>query len=448
MPPPPPRPGYAAAAAKAAAAASPGISHDALPVPPPLASPVVHVRPGAGAHTLLPSAAQLLQGSAAWLPGLLQSQGSAPAGVTGGTMLGTQRSGGLTERLDRLLGRRSYGGDREQQGIALGSPATAEAGDGDVATARDGTDSCKPAASASGAGRIVYKADGVLFLQELLHLLKSGAATGNAFLLSISDLLDCALVARDVPGGAIAAAAPAEQTAAEAAVLKSSMPMDAATFLGILQEAAALILADGASAGPDVGRRLKPIRTDCRSSHTGTALDAAAEADTPEIIGQTSAVQLRQGLLSRGTSGSVSSPQPGSTTALAGPLLANGSYAGSGSTSCTPRSVGSPMAAPCMQDVGPARAVLIRLMASAQAFVQSAAYSTLVVKLDGTASVYDSMHDDPAVVKRRKCRDMAVMRDAVLKDEAFAQVGYNAKHCVCSHGFAGVCACYDKEEEI
>jgi hypothetical protein len=70
-----------------------------------------------------------------------------------------------------------------------------------------------------------------------------------------------------------------------------------------------------------------------------------------------------------------------------------------------------------------ARAALILLMLSAHAFVQGPAWGRMAARLSGIADVYDSMHDDPVVLKRRKCRDMAAMRDAIRRDGSFVQVG-------------------------
>jgi hypothetical protein len=86
-----------------------------------------------------------------------------------------------------------------------------------------------------------------------------------------------------------------------------------------------------------------------------------------------------------------------------------------------------------------ARAALVRLMVSAHGFVQSQQYRGVAAWLEGVEAVYDSMHDDPVVVKRRKCREMAAMRETIRQDAAFVQVSDD-----CRVGFAcKVCAYAD-----
>jgi hypothetical protein len=68
------------------------------------------------------------------------------------------------------------------------------------------------------------------------------------------------------------------------------------------------------------------------------------------------------------------------------------------------------------------RAALIRLLLSAHAFVHGPVHVRMASRLSGIEDLYDSMHEDPVVVKRRKCRDMAAMRDVIKRDTAFSQV--------------------------
>jgi hypothetical protein len=79
-----------------------------------------------------------------------------------------------------------------------------------------------------------------------------------------------------------------------------------------------------------------------------------------------------------------------------------------------------------------ARAALVRLMVSAHGFVQSQQYRGVAARLEGVEAVYDSMHDDPVVVKRRKCREMAAMRESIRQDAAFVQVGDGTEVCACN----------------
>ena len=57
------------------------------------------------------------------------------------------------------------------------------------------------------------------------------------------------------------------------------------------------------------------------------------------------------------------------------------------------------------------------------------------------------MHDSPVVVKRRKARDMATLKDRVMQDPAFLQVmmGWvgcaSERTCVCPRVCVSVCVC-------
>jgi hypothetical protein len=322
----------------------------------------------------------------------------------------------------------------------------------------------------------MWKADGSMFVQELLQLLRGGAAAGNGFLCNLRDLLECAVAAAEV-GGTTAAAetdsassSTEKKGAAAADIAKvAAAPVDAAAFLGMLQEAAAPLMAAAAvaaaaaprtsslgqqpgrrgvqrmseasdapnssSAGAcrsvctsEAGRGLKPIRTaggDRSSSQAGSEL--SADLDTPP------GVLLRQQLAGRVSNSSCS--QPGSPSAaqlqmqlqLLYPLHPRTTTNGGRDAGGLPQP-GTPMllVPQTLPELLSARAALVRLMVSAHGFVQSQQYRGAAARLEGVEAVYDSMHDDPVVVKRRKCREMAAMRESIRQDAAFVQVGGGA----------------------
>jgi hypothetical protein len=339
----------------------------------------------------------------------------------------------------------------------------------------------------------MWKADGSMFVTELLQLLRGGAAAGNSFLCNLRDLLECAVAAAEVDStgtnaetdSANASASSstdkkgAPAAAADAAKAAAAVPVDAAAFLGMLQEAAAPLMAAAAvaaaaaprisslgqqpgrrgsqqqrmseasdaainssaamlagasrsSAGSSIseaGRGLKPIRTaggDRSSSSAGSEHQLSADVDTPP------GMLLRQQLAGR-ASGSCS--QPGSPSAaqlqLLHPLHPRTTTNGGREAGGMPQPGTQMLLVPqTLPELLSARAALVRLMVSAHRFVQSQQYRGVAARLEGVEAVYDSMHDDPVVVKRRKCREMAAMRESIRQDAAFVQVG------VARHGFS------------
>jgi hypothetical protein len=331
-----------------------------------------------------------------------------------------------------------------------------------------------------------------MFVRELLQLLRGGAAAGNSFLCNLRDLLECAVATADVDSSSATIEADSTSsssdkqpaaTAADTAKPGASAPVDAAAFLGMLQEAAAPLMAAAAvaaaaaartsclgqqhvrrgsqrmseaseaaggalgncssagfngglggarsSAGnmTEPGKGLKQIRTTSsgasvadRSSSAGGEHNSilAGDLDTPP------GMLLRQQLAGR-AGGSYS--QPGSPSAaqlqLLYPLHPRTTTNGGRDAGGVPQP-GTPMllVPQTLPELLSARAALVHLMVSAHGFVQSQQYRAAAARLEGVAAVYDSMHDDPVVVKRRKCREMAAMREAIRKDASFVQVSF------------------------
>jgi len=375
------------------------------------------------------------------------------------------------------------------------------------------------AAAATGSGTDILdppllRADGALFILELLQLLKSGAAAGNLFLSNLRDLLECALDAHaaedaaallsagsggnlagsDVSGSQLKVDGDSQAREAGSMQVIGSAPaaaskhtaIDAAAFVGILQEAAAPLLfgrarapqghessttgslaleqkllpARGSEAAEafssstgslvnksaDAAKGLRALRTDRSSTTSGSSsadggsnagLEAAAGvAAAPGDGGSFSSGTLQPHLLrqqlSKGSINSSNSSSNGSNSPMLCPVHARAAAQGckdSGSvSSCGGSGPGTPRGA-VPQLLGPqtvpellyTRAALITLMISAHTFVQGPAYSHMANKLEGIAELYDSMHDDPVVTKRRKCREMELMRDEISKGAQFSQ---------------------------
>eukprot|EP00775_Hariotina_reticulata_P008412 gene8412-8596_t len=265
----------------------------------------------------------------------------------------------------------------------------------------------------------MLRADGALFIRELLQLLKSGAAAGNPFLSNLRDLLECALDAHAAEEAAALLCAGNEGSCAGSAVNGGKLRVEIASQ------------GDDANSEQAVGSALA-------ASTKHTAVDAAAfvgilqEAAAPLLAARARAAQgLEKSTSSQMLDQQV--PAQSSETAQAsstGPLMNKTTLHGckdTGSGSCGGSGPGTPRGVPLL--LGPqtvpellyARAALITLMISAHSFVQGPAYSHMADKLEGIAELYDSMHEDPVVMKRRKCRQMELMRDDISKGAQFSQ---------------------------
>jgi hypothetical protein len=85
---------------------------------------------------------------------------------------------------------------------------------------------------------------------------------------------------------------------------------------------------------------------------------------------------------------------------------------------------GTPLTPARAHELAAARAALLRLMCAAHAMVSSEAFRRVCAAVGPVCDLYDGMHDNPVVVKRRKCRDMAALRDRVMQDPEFIKVGF------------------------
>ncbi|KAI8464196.1 MAG: hypothetical protein J3K34DRAFT_492591 [Monoraphidium minutum] len=167
--------------------------------------------------------------------------------------------------------------------------------------------------------------------------------------------------------------------------------VDAPTFVGLLQEAASAALAaaapggDGAgAAGGGAGARGAP-RQGAAASDGGALLPPDGRHLVPVRT-------ARAGSEGGGAPGHGPQPPPG-----------------------------SPLAPMRPQELAAARAALARLMCAAHAMVGSAQFARLCAAVAPVCELYDGMHDCPVVVKRRRCREMAAVRERVMQDPLFMQ---------------------------
>lgn len=114
------------------------------------------------------------------------------------------------------------------------------------------------------------------------------------------------------------------------------------------------------------------------------------------------------------------------------PIKAGSGIPGMDNGSAKPGQPGSPfpaspsaaaLAAQTPQELGAAKAALLRLMVSAHNMVQSEAFRNMCARLAPISDLYDHMHDNPVVLKRRKCQEMAVLRERIMQDPEFVKVG-------------------------
>lgn len=75
-----------------------------------------------------------------------------------------------------------------------------------------------------------------------------------------------------------------------------------------------------------------------------------------------------------------------------------------------------------LQEFTSSRTVLVELMLSAYAFLNSDSMREFYDKLTPVAVLYDEMHELPVVQKRKKCQEMALIRMQLVKDQAFIKI--------------------------
>jgi hypothetical protein len=171
----------------------------------------------------------------------------------------------------------------------------------------------------------------------------------------------------------------------------------AAAFVALLQEAAvAALRRSGSSSG--AGYRVP----------AAPSLANVSLLSTPDGRHLPPVRVAPQGSAAAGGSCDASAPQ--------GPVAA----APPGRAQPPPRTP-SPLTPARARELAAARATLMRLMCAAYAMVGSAEFLRVCAGAGPVLGLYNSMHDCAAVVKRRKCREMAALRERAMADPAFAE---------------------------
>lgn len=402
-------PGYVAACAAAAAACD---------VPYSLDSPAGLRQVGSGlgtmpSNTQLPcSPAQLLVQSA-----LVDAASSgSPRGMTNSNRPGTPR-GGTVSRVPAFPAQASAR-------LALGQ---AQAQQSSKVQAVAATHALELASQLAPVAPL--RADGALFLQEMLVLLHNICGSGHPLLTNLKELLQCALAATSCsdatttnvhgmgsqPGDASKVPERKPLTGDGSTTVSSRVvghaaltpvPVDAAAFLGLLVEAAEPLLNAAAESGRR-GRRgagRGPAAINC-GGDAGTAPGSnrllRALAGHESMAGGEAGMPLRDGYTASPAAPSVDSPR-GANSMLPTPQPAT--------------------------EIAACRAALHRMLLAAHAFIHSSSCTSLASALEAIGRLYDSMHDDPVVVKRRKCAEMADTRRAILQDPTIVKV--RRIHCL------------------
>ncbi|GLC51592.1 hypothetical protein PLESTB_000519200 [Pleodorina starrii] len=119
-----------------------------------------------------------------------------------------------------------------------------------------------------------------------------------------------------------------------------------------------------------------------------------------------------------------SSGAPSSGGASAASSVGGGSSSsggGSGSLDNVP-SMQQMLSSHLVQEFVSARGVLVQLMLSAFAFLNSDSMREFYDKLMPVSVLYDEMHELPVVQKRKRCLDMSYLRLQLMQDPAFTQI--------------------------
>ena len=272
------------------------------------------------------------------------------------------------------------------------APLEAAAGPGNAAASA-------PRAISTAAAAAAPASDFVVQLQQLLN--EPGGVDGHPMLIVLRDLLNGALPGMGEP------------------------PVDAASFLGMLREAAGHLAIPGAAEvfnpGSSAGIGAAGKGQGALGLRVGSGGGDGGEAGGD---GGRRLAQLRLDRVSMG--GRLSNDGSVSSSSCYSP--ARGSVAGAGrDLYASPR--GMPQSPGCgpgllltPQEVSTARAALVLLLRSAYSMVHSDGFTFMCCQLAPLCEMYDSMHDMPVVMKRRKCKELGAMRDKVLQDAAFVQV--------------------------
>jgi hypothetical protein len=286
------------------------------------------------------------------------------------------------------------------EGAATQRPGAATAtGACNVDPAPSNFSSAEATAAASQPAATAPASDFVLELQQLLN--EPGGVDGHPLLMALRDLLNGALPCMGEP------------------------PVDAVSFLGMLREAAGHLAIPGAAQAFNPGSSTAAGAASGRGAgnpglKAGSGGGLAGDVGDAGGDGGRRLAQLRLDRVRVSNDGSASSSSCYSP--------ARGSVAGAGrDVFASPRGVPqSPGCGPGLlltpQEMSTARAALVRLLRSAQSMVQSDGFTLMCCQLAPLCEVYDTMHDMPVVMKRRKCKELGAMRDKVLQDAAFVKV--------------------------
>ncbi len=121
----------------------------------------------------------------------------------------------------------------------------------------------------------------------------------------------------------------------------------------------------------------------------------------------------RRGLDSAGGMGSMVGGSSPGTPGSGGGMYPGG--VGLAGAAVAAAAAGPPASAQLLAEFDSARHVLVQLMLSAYAFLDSEGVRGFFDGLGPLARVYASMHELPVVQKRYKCQEMAAMRDVLMQ---------------------------------
>lgn len=82
-----------------------------------------------------------------------------------------------------------------------------------------------------------------------------------------------------------------------------------------------------------------------------------------------------------------------------------------------------PTSTQLLHEVTTTRSTLVQLLMSAYAFLSSASVAHFYNQMGHITDMYDAMHDLPVVQKRRRGEEMILVRNQLMKDTDFTQVG-------------------------
>ncbi|GIL61119.1 hypothetical protein Vafri_15516 [Volvox africanus] len=119
-----------------------------------------------------------------------------------------------------------------------------------------------------------------------------------------------------------------------------------------------------------------------------------------------------------GNGGSGTQSSGGASAASSG----GGGGSSSGSSLETVPSMQQVLSSHIVQEFVSARGVLVQLMMSAYAFLNSDSMREFYEKLMPVSALYDEMHELPVVQKRNRCTEMSFLRVQLMQDPSFMQI--------------------------